>query len=66
MDNAKRWRDQARELRVLANAYKDKPSAEVLRRPASDFDQMATRAEDRIKQGIDPPTPGVNPKENNP
>jgi hypothetical protein len=49
LDNAKHWRDQARELRVIANTYKDKPSAEVLRRLTNDFEQMAARAEDRIK-----------------
>jgi hypothetical protein len=61
LDNAKHCRDAARELPVIANTYN-----EVLRRPANDFDQMAAGAEDRIKQGIDPQTPGVIPKENNP
>jgi hypothetical protein len=49
LNDAKHWRDRAAELRSIADGYSDKSAAATLYRLADDYDEMATRAEDRIK-----------------
>ena len=66
LNDTKYWRDQANELRAIADTYTDKVAAASLRRLAIDYDQMANRAQERINRGIDLPSPSVIPKEKNP
>jgi hypothetical protein len=64
-NDAKYWRDQASELRLMADNYLDDSAAEILRRLATDYDQLAERAQDRTNDDIDLPTPSDTPKEEN-
>ena len=45
LNDAKYWREQASELRFVADRYKDELAAETLRRLATNYDQLAERAE---------------------
>ena len=47
LNDAKYWREQASELRFVADRYKDESAAETLRRLAINYDQLAERAEDQ-------------------
>lgn len=45
LNDAKYWREQASELRFVADRYKDESAAETLRRLAANYDQLAERTE---------------------
>jgi hypothetical protein len=47
LNDAKYWREQASELRFVADRYKDESAAETLRRLAINYDQLAERAGDQ-------------------
>ena len=48
-NDAKHWRDRAAEMRALAEGYADKKAAEIMCRLADDYDRLADRAGDRVR-----------------
>jgi hypothetical protein len=67
LNDAKYWRDEASELRAIAESYHNASAAAPLLRLADDFDRTAERAEERAKRGIVLPTPGDSgPEKTNP
>jgi hypothetical protein len=59
INDPKHWRERAREARTVADAMADEHSRKRMLRTAADYEELARRAEKRVKtgQGL---TPGIN------
>lgn len=50
LNNIQHWRTRAKEIRVIAETILERASREALLRVANDYELMAHRAEQRVKQ----------------
>jgi len=52
INDPKHWRERAEEARVLAEQITDEKSKKMILRIAEDYEELARRAERRLKQQI--------------
>ena len=57
LNDAKHWRDRATEMRTLAEDMTDVESRSIMFRLASDYERLASRAEERAKTLTRGPSP---------
>jgi hypothetical protein len=50
INDPRRWRDRAAEMRALANTMKDPETIAIMNRLADDYDKLADRAEERARR----------------
>jgi hypothetical protein len=54
LNDAKHWRDRAKEMRRIADGYSNSGAARIMYRLADDYDKLADRADRRTASGLKP------------